>query len=439
MRLYIYSFSLTMLFLPASSFGEVSIRGNVKTLWASDTNNDDSIEHLFEGDTRLFAEGRLEKEHLSATLSFLSRFVIAGPRDLHQTYDANLYEAYLRWAKGAWALEGGERVIRWGVMEYVSPTDAINPKDLRRIIDPDVEDTYLPVPILRTIYENKPWSLEGFYQPFFRDSKFDFFGTDASIYRPYLTSQLGVPFVDFGGQTDDSFENQISNLIAKHPDDQPHHGEGGMRISYKFQEIDLSLVYLNKRETLPSLTLPQGAASINPTSFASGQRVGSFPRKHMGGLTFRWMTDHGFTLKGEALLQHRSTFYDSQLLRTRESNLIWTAGVDYDFNFEHFFTIEYGEDHIFDESKSYFLREKTDRSLSHAAIFNFDARTWTIELKGTTILNQQAYWIRPKMIYRPSPPWELSIGANFLGGSNNSLFGLFSNNDQFFVAAKYLF
>jgi len=432
-------------FLPSAYSMDASVRGNARGIFAADTEKDDDVEHLYQQELRLFAEGRASAEEWSGTISFLLRHQLADPNDTKQSYDADLYEAYVRWASHTFSIEAGQRVVRWGVMEYVSPTDAINPRDLRLLIDPEVEDTYLPVLLFRSIVNSGSVTFEGIYQPFFRSSRFFLFGWDAAIYRPSLAGLFGIPFVDAGAQIDDGSEEDVQNnaLNLQYPDDNPLTGEGGLRIGWSCNKIDVGVLYLNKRETLPSTDFPGGLSGLIPASTASPSSssvISTFPRDHLVGATVRAVLDNGFTLKGEALYQHEATYYDSQLNRLRDSSLIWSAGVDYDWELRQLFTLEFSQDRVLgDSSPDFFLRDRSQYMLSPAAVLNFDARTWTIELKGTTVLNQAAYLIRPRLIYRPTATWELALGGNVWGGDADSLFGLVSNDDQVFVAAKVLF
>ncbi len=432
--IFILTFSLFSTSLFAFEF-----RGNVRTIWAGDTHNDNDVEHLVENDTRIFAEGHQAWEKWSVTGSLLARYTLALPENTYQQFEANLYEAYLCWASGPWLVEGGERVVRWGVMEYVSPTDAINPRDVRHLIDPEVEDTYLPVPLLRLIYDRKPFVAEAIYQPFFRRSEFDVAETDNSLLQPSFFSLLGLPYPTALSQVDDKTAQQLPGIIAPLPDDNPLTGEGGVRLGWSHDQTDVELLFLTKRETFPAFDIPGGVSGIGGIT-TPGTTSGSYPRNEMAGATARWVFDNGVTLKGEALFQPNISVYNNLLFRYREADLQWAAGVDYDWELKHLFTIEYAQDRVMSGNiVNYFLRDEVQHTVSAAAIFNFDANTWTIELKGTSIVNQHAYLIRPRLLYRPIPSWEFGLGGNAWGGKANSLFGLLDANDQIFASAKYLF
>ncbi|MFH1016923.1 MAG: DUF1302 family protein [Pseudomonadota bacterium] len=424
--------------------GEFAYRGDAREIFAADMRHDDPAERFVESNLHLFAEGRYTSGGWSATASLLGRVEVMAPRGTKTRYRVDLYEAYIRRSGGDWAFEGGERVLRWGVMEYLSPTDALNPHDFSQLTDPDVEDRYLPVPMLRIVAEPEPWTLEAVYQPFFRASRIDWAGTDAAVYRPSLTSHFGLPFVDFSQVVGGSAEDHLSGLVARDPDDNPAKGDAGARISWRSGDLDLSAVYLYKRDPLPTFNFSNGAQALNPAGLTPSAALladqGFFPRAHLAGGTLRWVFDSGFTLKGEGLYKSNASFYDAQLFLVREPELQWTAGIDYDWNLQHLFTVEYAQDRaVHSGGRSFFARDRVQHLLSAAAILNFDARTWSVEFKGTTIVNQHAYFIDPRLLYRPTPPWEFALGANFWGGFGNSLFGLISNNDEIFVSAKYFF
>jgi hypothetical protein len=425
-----FVFAVLLVSLPLHA---ASLRGNVRSLFATDTKADD-FEKYYESNTRLFAEGRVGDERMSATASAILRFSLLGPNDTKSYFDAELYEAYGRWARESVSIEGGMRVLRWGVMEYVSPTDTLNPHDFRQFTDAEVEDRYLPVPLVHLTVDRSPWVFEGVYQPFFRASRFDLIGTDTAFYRPSLAARMGAPYVDLQSNIVDSSERKLSDLVGVDPSDNPIHGEGGIRVGWSAHEVDAMVMYLNKRETLPAFVI-SSPATFNPTA-----TPGTYPRNHLTGATLRWVTDTGITLKSEALYQSRSTFYDDTLAVVRKPLLRWALGADYDIAMTHFFTIEYAQDRIFDSvSRNYFATDKVQHIVSAAAIFNFDSEKYTIEVKGLGIPNQGSYLLNPRVLYKPFPQWEFGLGLQVWGGSNNSVFGLISENDQIFASAKYLF
>jgi hypothetical protein len=437
-------FLLIVALTPPARGGDFTYRGNARETVSADLQKDDPVEHLFGSNLRLFAEGRYGAGDLSATASFLGRFEVMAPRNRVERFNLNLYEAYLRWARGIWALEGGARMLRWGVMEYVSPTDALNSRDLTQLTDPEVEDTYLPVPMLRVVADPKPWTFELVYQPFFRSSRFDLVGTDSSFYRPSLPAYFGFPYAAQASALGQSTAAALADLSVSKPKDNPLRGDAGLRIGWTWEHLDLSAVYLYKRDTLPAFALPNGYQALDPANFSvsSGlpSQQGFFPRSHLAGGTLRWVLDSGFTFKGEALYKHDSTAYDSRLFLLRKPEVTWTLGADYDWDLTHLFTLEYAQDRLLNSSGlSFFGTDRVQHIISAAALLNFDARTWTVELKGTAMPNQRAYFLNPRIRYRPTPPWELALGLNVWGGRNASLFGLISNNDEVFGSVKYLF
>ncbi len=55
-----------------------------------------------------------------------------------------------------------------------------------------------------------------------------------------------------------------------------------------------------------------------------------------------------------------------------------------------------------------------------------------------TGLNQRQYMIRPRLTKSLNDHWSIGIGADFLGGRENNLFGYFDSRDRVVIELKWL-
>jgi hypothetical protein len=64
--------------------------------------------------------------------------------------------------------------------------------------------------------------------------------------------------------------------------------------------------------------------------------------------------------------------------------------------------------------------------------------TFRPELFVLTGLNQREYMIRPRISKTLDDHWSVSVGADFLGGGRNNIFGHFDSRDRAVAELKWM-
>jgi hypothetical protein len=68
---------------------------------------------------------------------------------------------------------------------------------------------------------------------------------------------------------------------------------------------------------------------------------------------------------------------------------------------------------------------------------NFLRETLRPELFVLTGLNQRQYLLRPRVVKTLGDHWSVGVGADFLGGKENNIFGYFNARDRVMLEVKW--
>ncbi|MCZ7582796.1 MAG: hypothetical protein M5R36_05365 [Deltaproteobacteria bacterium] len=96
-------------------------------------------------------------------------------------YRPDLWEAYATYRLGPVDFYAGHKIWAWGLMDLISPTDMINPIDLSRVFDIEMNLFKLPVASGGAAWYLGDFRLEGVVLPFFRASRFEIVGSDTAL------------------------------------------------------------------------------------------------------------------------------------------------------------------------------------------------------------------------------------------------------------------
>ncbi|MCX5858418.1 MAG: hypothetical protein NT056_00740 [Proteobacteria bacterium] len=164
-------------------------------------------------------------------------------------YDLELFEAYTDITLGKLDLRLGKQVARWGRAD-ISPTDNLNPPDLRDFIFTEKEFIKVPVPMARARYYLGDFNVEGVYLPFYQSVRLPPAGDNWSLINPrfihdYLQKHPADTWPQTARDALADFQNgSLSIENNKFPQTFPKNGEGGFRVSGSGAGFDFSFSYL---------------------------------------------------------------------------------------------------------------------------------------------------------------------------------------------------
>jgi hypothetical protein len=342
--------------------------------------------------------------------SLQSDYLWFGPEHSTDDYDLELYEGYLSHATPDWDLRLGRQIVRWGKTDQISPADNVNPQDMREFFIPELEDRKIPNWMARIRLFPGDVTLEGIFIPFFEENEFDFSGTTWAL--------LG---------------NQPSELRIKEsrPGKGLDNADLGLRTSATLAGWDVAASYLYATEKSPRLRFEPGNPA-GPTLFAD------YHRQHIWAVEFETTADK-FGFRGEG------AYFDKQSLHTESLDSVakpvahYVLGVDYLGEQDWYANVQLSHQHVFEYESSILLLRRDNFYLNGEINREFWRGNAMLKLRYALDLSDSGAFLTPEAILSYYKNLELTLGANFFFGPEDSMFGRYRDNDQVFCKAKYYF
>lgn len=412
----------------------LSIRGFIQAKGAVNTNNDAANEHdyTFYNNARLEGKWTFEGSRNYIFASIDSEYLWFGPHNNEEDYDLDLFEGYFYWSNkrvvrprfrrtpirygikqyfswlsGPVDIRVGRQIVRWGKTDQISPVDNLNPQDLREFITHDLEDRKIPNWMVRARLFSDFFTVEGIYLPFFESSRIDYFGTDWAIFRHM--NRIGVH--------------------EEEPDLKFKNGEGGVRVTKTISGWDLGLSYLYAWEDLPHFeTFPAGGGDVQVT----------YKRSNILGFEFE-TTVGEIGLRGEAAYFDRQSFLTNNLTSTRKVVYHYVLGVDYSGENDWYINIQFSHQIITNYDYTILYFKRNNPSLNGEISKEFQEGYFEAELKYNFALNENSFYLSPRIICSYIPNLDITLGLNIFEGDSDTLMGLYDANDQIYIDFKYHF
>ena len=140
---------------------------------ACDTQKNNSDEFLGSSLSLIFADGSfILSPDLSVRLGAVVSYDLSwNEEERLGEYEPQLWEAFATYKIGSVDIAAGQKIWAWGLTDIVSPTNLINPIDLNRLFDVEVNLARLPTASVGATWYFSGLRLEGVYLPFFRASR----------------------------------------------------------------------------------------------------------------------------------------------------------------------------------------------------------------------------------------------------------------------------
>jgi hypothetical protein len=345
--------------------------------------------------------------------------------DSNWDYDdtVRLYNAYVNWSSSAFNLKIGNQILRWGKTDGYSPLDNLNPEDYRDGIAGRREDRKLPIPMVNLQLYRGKFSIQGVYIPVFVEPELEIVGTDWAVFQ--------------------HADEEIGGFSVR--DEEPSHclsnSEFGFRFAGILKKIDYAFSWFHTREDLPSidtLSLPIGFPMLpgNVTmrdllllGRLTGQTVTlKHDRQNIYGVEFETTTGD-FGLRGDLAYFDKSSYITREVRRTRKPTAHAMVGVDYNGPEAWYANLQFFQSFIVNYDDSISGADKTASAINGTLSKEFFNGNIKPECRAYYDLSGDATLLNPKVIINYWEPLIIEVGAELFDGSEETIIGMFGEND----------
>ncbi len=364
-----------------------------------------------------FPEVRLDLDYnapgsaMTAKLIFSRDKIYSGIEDI-------IDEAYSTLYFNSFNIETGFMKVVWGKGDELKALDILNPLDYTDFYNKDLLERKKSVFMLKL---NKNVALNGLiefvYIPYYTMPQFD--STDDGRWAPYSARQLA--FFAGGGGT-----------VAYDDTDTLEYSQGAVRFTNSAGGLDYGFLYSYGFNTLP------GAV------YASASSIEVKPeRAHIFGFEAAKVI-LGLNARGEA------GYYLTEDIRGNDmdiqnNRIMWVAGFDKDLPLSSLnFLIETQGTYILANSgiKQYDVDYSEDDNYSQNIIIVRLKDSWMHEkiepqIAASVHIEDLDFMIKPSVTITPKDDFKIEFLSAIFGGSNDTVFGVYDDND--FVQIRTVF
>jgi len=400
---------------------------------------------------------------------------------LAQEEDSNIVEMRELYfdVLGDWAdLRIGKQFIIWGVLTGVRVVDELNPMNFKELITPDLLDYRTPLWSVKLDLYHKYGSLEFVWIPELEFNKPAPRGSEWEL----LQTVPGTVFPRSFNVRDPSRETLKNTEFGFKATTTIWGNE--LTASYFYTWDDFPVLYrtllLDQKPTSPDGNIIGGTTPVpvddqgQPDVETSDGNILApefFPvyrRMHMLGGTFQ-RAIRGQIIKAEAALVKGKRFGVTVIDRDNDGyldhqgvleryHIRWGFGVDFNvYKTEIAPSMMQWIIYHYDRA---IIQDKFDSSFNLFIRKNFAKRSSTFEMLAIYLVNLGELYVKPKVKFRPSSQFEITIGMDLFYGDKSRLgrvsingspsemidvvqssqfIGNFDNNDRVFVEFKYSF
>ncbi len=357
---------------------------------------------------------------------------INGPFIHHSHGDISIRELYLDTETDGVIWRLGKQQVVWGESDGLKVLDQVNPQSFREFILDEFDDSRIPLWMVNAeIDVGEEGQLQLLWIP---DTTYHQMPQIDSAYA--FSQPSRVPSVPAG------IPVTVPVTIAQA--DSPNHGlkdsELGLKYTAFIDGWDLSLNYLYHYNDFAVLYQDQD----------KGQDVASngvtitpeYQRSHLvGGSLSNAFGD--MTLRAELGLNSDSYFISRDLSAesrgiANSAELSSVIGLDYQGLSDIMLSIQWFQSSLLDY-QSAIIRDRTEHTLSFLYEQNFANETWKFKTLLLHSLNDEDGLLRPKLSWNVESELDVWLGADVIYGSQNGLYGQFSEQDRLHMGVEYGF
>ncbi|PID89403.1 MAG: hypothetical protein CSB01_02155 [Bacteroidia bacterium] len=325
-----------------------------------------------------------------------------------------LREAYFDYSAKHWSLRAGRQLIIWGAADGLRITDLVSPMDMTEFLARDYDDIRMPVEALRFKYFRGTMQLELVYVPVFKG-----FVLPSDPKNPWAMSMPVPPNM------------QLVMQAEQKPDLTLENSEFGGRLTFNLPGIDVSLAALHTYDKMPVFINSMDTSGL---MFVTPQ----YHRMTFVGGDFSKPLGQ-FVVRGEAAFNINKHLVTRQMPTQvqKHNTLNALLGIDWYAPNEWMLSVQIANDAILDYKKELLQEENTS-----LLTFNMSKNLLNSTLKLSnfiyTDLNNGGFFNRFSADYSLSDQIHLLVGYDHFGG-DKGIFGMFKNNSELWIKAKYSF
>jgi hypothetical protein len=242
-----------------------SLAGHLYSQLAFDTRHNDGPEHIAEWRNVLFLKAALEPSSVvRGVISGRFRHFTAADRDLgnpRHFWEADLWEAHLEVTlPGRVDVRVGNQIFHVGASDFFSPTDVLNPFDLRfgPLAEPD--ELKIPVFAVSATWRGPGANVTGAWIPFVTPMRAFLFGHDFGLLQP--RAYLAVP--DLRAFLSDPLSDALQRTAFEGavPPRSLANSQGAVRVFGTWHGIDWGASYIAGYEPFPAVRLDPDLARL---------------------------------------------------------------------------------------------------------------------------------------------------------------------------------
>lgn len=326
-----------------------------------------------------------------------------------------LREAYLDHRDDHWGFRLGRQLVIWGAADGVRITDLVSPMDMTEFLAQDYDDIRMPVNAMRFFAFNDMVKLELIVVPVFESYKLS---VDKD--NPWSILPDRSPLLLVWNEAKSLPKFSLSDM------------EYGGRLCFTLPGVDFSLAALHTWNKMPVIIYRPAATYVEV--LPQYHRMGFF-----GGDISKPLGQ--FVLRGEAafnLGKHFSYKPDAGDIPQKGFNTLnYLVGIDWYAPHEWTVMVQFASESIFQYSNmiagprhSSLLTINVSKKLFESALQLSDFTYFD--------LNHRSLFSRFAASYDMNDHIRLSVGYDLFGG-NEGIFGMYKDNSEFWIKAKYNF
>ncbi len=411
--------------------------------------------------------------------------IIFNGRNYRHEFFIEPREMYLDYFNGPIQLRVGNQIVSWGTLTNMSPSNRVNPRDIRAYYWSDISGSRMPEPAIRAIGTVSDLNFEIVWIPFFVSPPVDLYGGDFSLFRyGSMYGQTTHPLPDLNSYINKSKTGGYNPefVTTKSVDANPVNSQIGARFSGSKSGCDFGLSYWYGYDALPTATFDPEvrafaeAIARNETGLINGYAQDLIARLNNGEsledlILSEYKRKHSLAFEfGASLwefgikLEHGATFdalyYTQNMLPRTYHTQASALGIDYMktdqgplstlfINLEFYQNVLYG---VPDDEPLMFNND-INLGLNTTIRFGFLDDDLEFEFVNTTNFNTKDTVFVFRATVRPVQNLSIILGSMILeswskepqgfdrynanNDSKDTLFGRYSNNDQAYLMLRY--
>jgi len=270
-------------------------------------------------------------------------------------------------------------------------------------------------------------------QPFFTQHRFSAVATDTALLRPDLGAPLPPDLERALRHIDPGLDRALgdnASLALRSPDESLRNVSGGVQVGARTWGVDWALSYAFLWDHTPVLD------TDSSTVTATWRRRHTFGLQAAGALFGAWQA------RLDAALSPSRVLFDTTLRPLERPVAIVAAGLEWQPDTTFVAMLEASHQHVFDMPRDRGLFLLSPDQTNIAALVRgslLDGDSLELQFAAIWGVSKGDRLVSPKVSWRASDAWLLSLAAVLSGGPVDSPAGLFKSNDQVFVISKVAF